>query len=225
MTINFNQNRTMKPLYGILFGSVFAIMGIVFLVNSLSTIKTYNEKDKIYTETDSVVVDYDYNAEGSKAIIVEYTVDGQSYRQQSYSYSSSPAPQGSRVKIKYNPNNPEDIIWASDSKTIMFPIVGAAFTVVGIVIIISGIRSGKNGEGGQNQGMPQTKIVYSNSNVTNEMPNNQNFNQQTSQFQQMPQDNNQQSFVNQNNNIQNYSNQQDQINNQNNNKNNINSNW
>lgn len=223
MTINFNQNRPMKPLYGILIGSVFAIMGIVFLINSLTIIKTYNEKDKIYKETNSVVVDYDYDAEGSKAIIVEYTVDGQTYRQQSYSYSSSPAPQGSQVKIKYNPNNPNDIIWVNDSKTIMFPIVGAVFTVVGIIIIISGIKSGKKGGNEQNQGMSQTKIVYSDPNVTKQMPNNQNFNQQTPQFQQMPQDNNQQSFVNQNqnNNIQNYSNQQDQINNQNN----INSNW
>ena len=50
---------------------------------------------------------------------------------------------GTEVSIKYNPNDPQDIIWTSDSANIILPIVGIAFTLIGIAILIYGIISGK----------------------------------------------------------------------------------
>ena len=108
------STKPMKPWQGILFGLIFAVIGIGLLLFSVSIIKNYNQKNKTYTETTSVVVDYAYDDEGLEAIIVEYTVDGKSYRKQSNSYSNMPKSKGTQVKVKYNPNNPSDAIWVND---------------------------------------------------------------------------------------------------------------
>ena len=81
MNISFSSNKTsevkeMKPWQGVLFGIVFAIVGIFLIIFSIKTIKEYKEKDKTYVETTAVVVDYDMNSDGLEAIIVEYTVNG-----------------------------------------------------------------------------------------------------------------------------------------------------
>lgn len=71
----------------------------------VSTIKTYNEKNKTYIEITSVVVDYTYGDEWLEAIIVECTVDEQTYRKQSNSYSNMSKSKWPQVKVKYNPND------------------------------------------------------------------------------------------------------------------------
>lgn len=97
MQFNITYNTTIKPWQEILLGLVLTIVGICLLVYSVFTIRTYNQKKAIYTETSSVVVDYAYDDEGLEAIIVEYTVNGQTYRKQSNSYSNMPKSKGSQV--------------------------------------------------------------------------------------------------------------------------------
>lgn len=66
MHINFSTGRTvqskpMKTWQGVLFGLIFAIVGIALLCFAVSSIKTYNEKNVTFVETTSRVVDYKYN--------------------------------------------------------------------------------------------------------------------------------------------------------------------
>lgn len=135
--------KPMKPWQGILFGLIFVMIGIGLLLLSVSTIKKYNEKNKIYTETTSVVVDYAYDDEGLEAIIVEYTVDGKAYRKQSNSYSNMPKSKGTQVKVKYDPNNPRDAIWVNDSTNVVLPLAGGIFLLVGIIIAVSSSKKMK----------------------------------------------------------------------------------
>lgn len=123
-----------------LFGLVFAIIGVGLLVFSIFTIKSYNEKNKTYVETNSVVIDYARNDEGLVAIIVEYTVDDETYTKQSNAYSNTPKSIGTKVKIKYNPNNPSEAIWVNDSTNIILPLMGGIFTLVGIIVAVSGAK-------------------------------------------------------------------------------------
>lgn len=129
---------------GLIIGIVAVLVGIGLLVYSFFNIKSYNEKNSKYIETESVVVDYDYDTdeEGNemRAIIVEYDVNGTKYKKKSTSYSTIVESIGSKVLIKYNPNNPSDAIWSNDSSNIFVPIVGGIFMIVGIVVIVKYVK-------------------------------------------------------------------------------------
>ena len=142
-TVSTVQTKPMKPWQGVLFGLIFAVVGIALLFFANSSIKTYNEKNATFIETTSTVVDYKYNDDGLQAIIVEYVVDGQTYQKISNSYSNMPKSIGTEVSVKYNPNNPKDAIWTSDSSNIILPIFGAVFTLVGVFVVISSVKNGK----------------------------------------------------------------------------------
>ena len=129
----------------LIFGIIAILIGIGLGVYSYFSIKSYNEKDKLYKEIEAVVVDYNYQYDDEnntelRAIIVEYLVDGRTYRKESTSYSSIVRSIGDKVYVKYNPNNPSDAIWKNDSSNIFIPIVGGLFVVVGIFIVIKYIK-------------------------------------------------------------------------------------
>ena len=176
MRINFSTGRTvqakpMKPWQGVLFGLIFVIVGIALLCFAVSSIKTYNEKNKTFIETTSKVVDYKYNDEGLQAIVVEYVADGQTYRKVSNSYSNMPKSIGTEVLVKYNPNNPQDAIWTSDSTNIILPIFGVVFTLAGVIVVISSIKKGKTQKMIEDQAVEQTNGLYSNIDVQPQMNN------------------------------------------------------
>ena len=183
MHINFSTGRTvqakpMKPWQGVLFGLIFVIVGIALLCFAVSSIKTYNEKNETFVETISKVVDYKYNDEGLQAIVVEYVVNGQTYQKVSNSYSNMPKSIGTEVSVKYNPNNPQDAIWTSDSTNIVLPIFGAVFTLVGVIVVISSIKKGKTQKMIEDQAVEQTNGLYSNIDV---QPQINNVNPQVAQ--------------------------------------------
>lgn len=138
--MRFSSTKPMKPWQGILFGLIFLFAGIEVLLLSVSTIKSYNEKNETYKEVTSVVVDYDYNDDDLEAIIVEYVVDGQTYRKKSNTYSSVHKMKGTEVKLKYDPNNPSEAIWVNDSTNIVMPLFGGAFSLAGVFIIINSFK-------------------------------------------------------------------------------------
>ena len=183
MHINFStdrivQSKPMKPWQGVLFGLIFAIVGVALLCFAVSSIKTYNEKNETFVETTSRVVDYKYNDERLQAIVVEYVVDGQTYQKVSNSYSNMPKSIGTEVSIRYNPNNPQDAIWTSDSTNIVLPIVGVVFILAGVIVVISSIKNGKKQKMLEEQAIEQTNGLYSNIDV---QPQINNVNSQVAQ--------------------------------------------
>lgn len=176
MHINFStdrivQSKPMKPWQGVLFGLIFAIVGIALLCFAVSSIKTYNEKNETFVETTSRVVDYKYNDERLQAIVVEYVVDGQTYQKVSNSYSNMPKSIGTKVSIRYNPNNPQDAIWTSDSTNIVLPIIGVVFILAGVIVVIYSIKNGKKQKMLEEQAIEQTNGLYSNIDVQSQINN------------------------------------------------------
>lgn len=133
---------------GLIMGVLALLIGIGLLVYSYFTIKTYNEKNSTYVETESTVVDYQYdtNEEGQelRAIIVEYVVDGRKFKKESTSFSTITKSIGDKVMIKYDPRNPSDAIWKNDSSNIFIPILGGVFVIAGILIFANYIKQNKN---------------------------------------------------------------------------------
>lgn len=176
MHINFStdrivQSKPMKQWQGVLFGLIFAIVGIALLCFAVSSIKTYNEKNETFVETTSRVVDYKYNDERLQAIVVEYVVDGQTYQKVSNSYSNMPKSIGTEVSIRYNPNNPQDAIWTSDSTNIVLPIIGVVFILAGVIVVIYSIKNGKKQKMLEEQAIEQTNGLYSNIDVQSQINN------------------------------------------------------
>ena len=141
---NTSKGRPMRPIEAVIFGLVFTLCGVALLFYSFQTIKDYKEKDAKYIEVSAEVVDYKENSEGLLAIIAEYEVDGQKYSKTGSTFSNSPKSIGSRVSVKYNPKNPKDSIWKNDSTNLVLPLVSTGFTLVGLLIFITGILGFKD---------------------------------------------------------------------------------
>ncbi len=128
----------------ILFGVIFGVVGICMLLINFNNMKNYIEKSRIFVETQAIVVDYRYSDESSnKAVIVEYEVNGRTYKIASFYASNIVKNIGDIVKIKYNPYEPEDAIFKYDFSIIILIIMGFVFTFTGITIIIFGIKNNK----------------------------------------------------------------------------------
>lgn len=115
-------------------GIILIIIGIGISYYSIGIIKQANEKQKTYIETTAVVVGYeDCDLEDSigQSFIAEYKVDRNTYRIKENACSNTPRGLNSEVKIKYNPNDPNDAVFSND-------ISHYIITLVGIVFIISG---------------------------------------------------------------------------------------
>lgn len=120
----------------LLLGTILIALGIGLLFYCVKSFKDYNYKKKTYIETVSYVYDYDFKNLGKEAaIIVRYEVDGITYHAVSASYSNHPEIIGTPVIIRYNPNNPQDIIWDSN------PVSYVLFGVLSGVFIIAGAAS------------------------------------------------------------------------------------
>lgn len=138
----------MKPWQTVIFGILFVIIGIASIIYGVYAFNNRNEKAKNYIDIEASVIDHDsqHDSEGSVtyAPIVEYTVDGKKYKAKSTTYSSSVKPIGSKIYLKYNPTNPNEVIFVGDFGVIIFIIVGGVFIVVGIVIAILALKSMRN---------------------------------------------------------------------------------
>jgi len=146
---------------------IFIIVGIITLVLSIKHIKNYIEKSQTFVEIISEVINYDYESNDTKAIIVEYTVKGKTYQNKSTTYTNIPPNIGTKMSIKYNPKNPQDIIWKLDTTNIIEPIIGILFTITGIIGLTNKIKKRKKTKQVINsQEIPTQKQTTSNNNPT-----------------------------------------------------------
>lgn len=136
-----NKSEEIKnSILMIIFGMIFIGFGCGMIGITIEKIKEYNEKNSSYVETTSRVVDYREDDNGLKAIVVEYVVDGVSYYKDSDGYSNKPKKIGTIVKVKYNPDNPQDSIWSFDIVNILLPLATFAVLAFGSGFGFSGIK-------------------------------------------------------------------------------------
>lgn len=184
MNFNISTNqpvevKELKPWQGLLLGMVFTIIGIVILYFGISSINEHNFKKETYTEVTSKVVEYKYNSDGLQAIVVEYIVDGQTYKKISDVYTDVPLIIGTEVSIKYNPKDPKDAIFTTDGSNIIVPIAGAIFTLVGIYCIYYSFKNKNKALLPESQVVIQQSELYNNINSKTQVSNNIQDNEQS----------------------------------------------
>ena len=83
---------------------------------------------------------------------------------------------GTKVQIKYNSNNPNDVIWLNSSTNIVLPLVGGLFALVGIIAVISNAKKMKSEK--EVPTVQQANGLYNSADVIDSIPNNQTLGQQ-----------------------------------------------
>ena len=117
--------RKVELLFFAAVGVGFIILGYVVFMHGYNHMEELKNKNSSYVETMATIVGHDENSKRLQAVIVEYTVDGVKYKGTSDIYQSTYQEVGTQVKIKYNPANPEEVIWREDVSKNDLIIMGA----------------------------------------------------------------------------------------------------
>lgn len=126
--------RRMNKKVLFVFGMSFILLGLGFLMISIDSAKEYNYKAIKYVETDSIVVDLKIDYESLYSSVCRYNVAGEDYTYQT-SYGQFYKDIGETVRLRYNPDNPEDVIEVDDTKYTVYPILSLILLLAGISII------------------------------------------------------------------------------------------
>lgn len=139
-------------------GLILSIVGISVLGLGVILISQHIEKQKTYIKTVGIVIGFEakggydedlydnyFYDDVDYAPIVEYIVDGRIY-ETTHTVSSNP-PQyyvGQKVSLRYNPKDPEDVIFEFNNGFWIIFIVGTVFTCCGLPITFAALKKNKS---------------------------------------------------------------------------------
>ena len=136
----------------IILGAVMLLIGIAIGIYGVFNAKSVSLKEETYIPIEAKVVDYEERIERTEdedgyvttehtyRDIFEYTVDNTTYTKTSSMGRSYHSDIGSIKQIKYNPNNPSQIL-ENGTSDIVIPFVFAGFLgICGILVLFVGIK-------------------------------------------------------------------------------------
>ena len=116
------------------FGLATLLIAVGCLIYGFNDRLVYIKKSNTYISTRATVIDYDYHDDGTATEIIEYTINKNVYVKTLSNYSHNPKDINSKITIRYNRANPNEIIY-NDSILIYFVIL-FGFIVLSLSIII-----------------------------------------------------------------------------------------
>lgn len=127
-------------LLALVVGAVVFSYGIYYTVNARKEIGSYNEMTAVvvgYEEIKSFSPS-DNRTRITYAEVVEYSVDGVTYRAQNTASSSSPKDKGATMRIAVNPADPADCIFVNSQKwmCVFLIVFGAVLIAFGIAMAV-----------------------------------------------------------------------------------------
>ena len=118
------------------FALIFILIGTGLLIFSFKELNTYTHKNNSYTSTEAHVIKHTYENGKVSSVILEYSVGENKYTFYSNDKADCVKSYGSIINVKYNPNNPEDVILANRSINIIIPVASLVLLSIGLAIII-----------------------------------------------------------------------------------------
>lgn len=115
------------------------IVGTCLLGISIKEIYDFTTKSNNYTGIDAKVIKHNYKDQKIVSVTLEYTIGDYTYTTTSSNNSDCIKSYGSTIYIKYNPNNPEEIIFVNRGINIIIPVISLVLLSVGLAIIIAEI--------------------------------------------------------------------------------------
>ena len=123
-----SKNRTVS-FFLVIFGIIAVVCGIIMMNSGKNYIETTAIITKIDVTHDTINEEWDYT------VWVEYTVDGVTYNEE-LGYHENGYEEGKEIAIKYNPDNPEKIMQASNSFAIYLIVIGPVLMLVAVFLFI-----------------------------------------------------------------------------------------
>lgn len=129
---------------------ILILLGVGVLAFASYYTVAIRKKLNRYVEISAVVIDYKESISETDdsytilyAEIVEYEVDGITYKATNSASSSNPKRKGSYLKIAYNPANPADCIFVGSENLlfIVLFVLGAGFLAIGILFAVRLVRT------------------------------------------------------------------------------------
>ena len=138
----------MKRVFFVFFFCIFAISGIALIIFGINQKNADEEFIKNSKTAQATITDINTRITGSgndrrteHDVFVSFYVDGKKYESQINSYYAG-MHVGNRIKVYYNPKDPDDFISGSDVNGNAIPIiVGIIFALVGIIAIVTMIKN------------------------------------------------------------------------------------
>jgi len=112
---------------------ILVAIGVALSFYGNKLINEFINKNDPFIEVTATVIDYEYTGpeEDGAYIIYEYNVNGVSYKVSSNIKSTNLPTIGDTLTIKYNPNNPTEVVFLNGTnRVVMF--VGVGFIIIGI---------------------------------------------------------------------------------------------
>lgn len=127
------KSEKMTKTY-IFLGLAILLIAAGSLIYGINDRLSFIEKSNNYYTIEATVIDYDYKKTGEAAEVIEYTVNKNVYVKTLTKYSNNPKDITDKIVIKYNPANPDDIIY--NDSYVMYIIIFFAFIALSISVII-----------------------------------------------------------------------------------------
>lgn len=126
-----NKLITIKIVILLLF-----LVGLAVTSASSIIIINHHQKSKVFTPITAKVVEHKKKENGLKAIVIEYNINEKYYRITSKNYSKKPAKVDEEINIKYNPENPGDMIWIDNNNNKKYLSSGLILLVGSILMFV-----------------------------------------------------------------------------------------
>lgn len=124
----------------ILFGFVSILLASAIIFVAYLEDRRSQNYISITGVVDDYSVDYDRDSGEKYSEIAEYEVNGVKYRCTSNTSSSFPKSIGSEIEVRYDKNSPSVCLVGSKSQSTVVYVCGGLFIVVGICLILSGVK-------------------------------------------------------------------------------------
>ena len=119
-----------------IFASFLILLGISLIALFVKNTLEYSNKNSTYNEIEAKVVKHTYKDGNLKATVLEYTIGENTYTVEANLHENNIKTYGSKVKLKYNPSNPQEIIVADQKPNHMLSIGGLASIILGVSTFI-----------------------------------------------------------------------------------------
>ena len=131
-----------KTKRSVLFSSKFIILLILFVGLFVAFCTGVAKAVRCSVQTTGVIVGHEQSYHGSAKYypVIQYTADGQTYKQKSDSSSNIRLGTGNQIKVKYNPNNPSEFTIGMDYWLFPLAIIIMIGSVIAMLALLGIIR-------------------------------------------------------------------------------------
>lgn len=134
------KEKLMKILFTYVLPLIFIGISVFLLIQTLNNMKKIDVYDTTTAEIISITSDYDAATEAvNMRVFIKYTVNGREYTAEIDEYKPTYR-EGMKISVKYDPQNPYDVLADDKSFVYLNFAIFAVFFAVGAFLLVKNVR-------------------------------------------------------------------------------------